>query len=284
VGWLDSATAVVETRLACGLSLLAPGARDPLRATTRGAGELLVAAVAGGARTVLVGLGGSATMDGGLGAARAWGWEAEDAGGQPLPEGGGALQALARLTPAASPAARVIGLADVRNVLLGAGGAAVYAPQKGAGPDAVARLIAGLGRLVSVAAPWNGPALARSEGAGAAGGLGFGLLCFAGAELVRGAAWVLDRNGLEGALDGAALAVVAEGRFDDTSLEGKLTGEVIGRARARGLPVAVVTPDVAVSATPRGVTVTAAGGQWSPDDVARQTERAVRQALGLPAP
>jgi glycerate kinase len=280
LGWLDPATAVVETRLACGLSLVAPDARDPLRSTTRGAGQLIVMALEGGAETVLVGLGGSASMDGGLGAARAWGWEARDAGGQVLPDGGGALEALARLEPAAPPRARLVVLADVRNPLLGAGGAAVYAPQKGAAPEMVVRLVNGLARLAAVAAPWNGPTLAQREGAGAAGGLGFGLLCFGGAELVPGAAWVLDRNDLSGALNGAALVVVAEARFDATSLAGKLAGEVMGRAQARRVPVAVVTPDARVA--PGGVRVTTSAGHWSADDVARHTVRAVRDALGLP--
>lgn len=280
LGWLDRTTAVVETRLACGLSLVAPGARDPLRTTTRGAGQLIVRAFEGGAETVLVGLGGSATMDGGLGAARAWGWEARDAAGRALADGGGALEALARLEPAAAPRARLVALADVRNPLLGAGGAAVYAAQKGAAPDAVVRLTNGLARLATLAAPWDGPSLAQREGAGAAGGLGFGLLCFGGADLVPGAAWVLDRNDLSGALDGAALVVLAEARFDATSLTGKLAGEVIARARARRVPVAMVTPDASVA--PDGVRVTTSAGHWSAEDLTRHTARAVREALGLP--
>jgi glycerate kinase len=280
LGWLDPATAVVETRLACGLSLVAPDARDPLRASTRGAGELVVIALGAGAETVLVGLGGSATMDGGLGAARAWGWEARDAGGTPLPDGGGALEALARLDPAPALRGRLIALADVQNPLLGSEGAAVYAPQKGAAPEVVVRLVNGLGRLVAVAAPWDGPNLARRSGAGAAGGLGFGLLCFGAAVLVPGAAWVLDRNDLAGALAGAALVVVAEARFDATSLTGKLTGEVIARARARRVPVTVVTPDARVA--PDGVAVTTATGRWSAADLARHTARAVRDAFALP--
>jgi glycerate kinase len=278
-GWLDPETAVLESRLACGLALVAPERRDPLRATTRGVGELLAAVVAAGARTVLVGLGGSATVDGGLGAARAWGWVPRDARGEFLGEGGGALDDLRRLEPAPAPAARVVALADVRNRLTGPDGALVYAPQKGAGPAALARLHAGLTRLVEAAGPWGGPAHARREGAGAAGGLGFGLLCFGGAELVPGASWVLDRQGLTAALDGAALALVAEGRFDATSLAGKLTGEVVARARAAGVPVAVVTPSATVA--PPGVAVTSAPGRWSAADLARHAERAVRAALRL---
>jgi glycerate kinase len=279
VGWLDRETAVVETRLACGLALIPPERRDPLRTTTRGVGELLEAVVAAGAGMVLAGLGGSATVDGGLGAARAWGWGAWDDRDQSLVEGGGALERLAALEPAPAPGARVVALADVRNRLTGPDGAIVYAPQKGADRAAMARLDAGLARLAEVAAPWGGPAQARREGAGAAGGLGFGLLCFAGADLVPGAAWVLDRHDLAGALDGAALAVIAEARFDATSLSGKLAGEVIARAGAAGVPVAVVAPTATL--LPGDVSVTTAPGRWDVAALARHTERAVRAALRL---
>jgi glycerate kinase len=281
VGWLDDVIAVVESRMACGLALVPPSRRDPLVTTTRGVGDLVSAAVAAGARHVLVGLGGSATMDGGLGMARAWGWGAASPDGGVLPEGGGALERLARLTPAPAPLpARVTGLADVRNRLLGPRGAAVYAPQKGADEPAVARLTTGLARLVEVTAPWNGPILAQRDGAGAAGGLGFGLLCFAGADLVPGAAWVLERGEFGALLDGAVLVLVAEAAFDATSLAGKLTGEVISAARGRGVPVAVVTP--AASVAPPDVAVVTAPGHWTDDDITRHAERAVRSALRLP--
>jgi glycerate kinase len=282
LGWLADRTAVVESRLACGLALLPPDRRDPLATTTRGVGELVSQAVGEGADRVYVGLGGSATMDGGLGMARAWGWRALDQAGGDLAEGGGALSSLDRLVAGALPAhVRLTALADVRNRLLGPDGAAVYAAQKGADPPAVERLARGLARLVQAATPWNGPALADREGAGAAGGLGFGLLCFGRADLVPGAAWVLERNRFPAALDGADLVIVAEGAFDATSLAGKLAGEVIGQAREAGVPVGVVTPVASIS--PAGVLVTAAPGHWSAADLARHTERAVRQALTLPS-
>lgn len=282
VGWLADGTAVVESRLACGLGLVPPDGRDPLVTTTRGVGELVSAAVAAGATRVLVGLGGSATMDGGLGSARAWGWRAFDPDGRSLGEGGGALEALARLEPGPRPRARLTALADVRNALLGPDGAAVYAPQKGADARAVARLSGGLARLVTAAAAWDGPAHAARPGAGAAGGLGFGLACFGGADLVAGAAWVLDRNGLDRALEGADLVVVAEGGFDATSLAGKLTGEVLRRARARDVPAAVVAPTASVA--PPRVRVISAPGRWDRADLAGHTERAVRASLSLPPP
>jgi glycerate kinase len=268
--------------MACGLALVARGERDPRRTTTRGVGELIVAARGEGAAVVVVGLGGSATMDGGLGMARALGWEAVDAGGKPLPEGGGALVDLARLVPGPPVATRIIALADVRNRLLGPDGAAVYAPQKGADGAAVRQLTDGLARLVEAARPWDGSRLAEVAGAGAAGGLAFGLLCFAGAELMPGASWVLDRAGFENALDGADLAVVAEAGFDETSLAGKLTGEVVTRARRRGVPVLVLTPDARVR--PGGVVVETTPGRWSAADLTAHAEAAIRRALRLPPP
>ena len=277
VGWLDAETAVIESRLACGVALLPFPQRNPERTTTRGVGELLVAAAGAGARRAIVGLGGSATMDGGLGAARAWGWQARDASGQLIPDVGGALQILETLEAADAPPLDVLGLADVGNRLLGPEGAAVYARQKGARGPATQRLMQGLTRLVSRTAPWDGPALAERPGAGAAGGLGFGLLCFAQARLEPGAAWVLDRAGYGDALRAADLVVVAEATFDRTSFSGKLTGEVLARARAASIPAVVITPRA--KARPDGVTVVARPGRWTPADLFAVAERAVREAL-----
>jgi glycerate kinase len=283
VGWMDAETAVIESRLACGVALLPFPRRNPERTTTRGVGELLCLVAAAGARRAIVGLGGSATMDGGLGAARAWGWQARDAAGRPLPDVGGALQnleALEALEAAEPLPLEVIALADVANRLLGRDGAAVYARQKGARGAATARLMAGLERLVTCAAPWNGAALAERPGAGAAGGLGFGLLCFAGARLEPGAAWVLDRAGFDPALRAADLVIVAEATFDATSFAGKLTGEVLARARTANVPAAVITPRS--RAHPPGITVVTQPGRWTPGDLAAVAERAVREAHPLP--
>jgi glycerate kinase len=280
VGWLDERSAVIESRLACGLSLVPAARRDPLVTTTRGVGELVTAAAEGGASVVFVGLGGSATMDGGLGMARAWGWTACDRVGQPLAEGGGALEDLGDLAPGTVPGVRLVGLSDVRNVLLGEDGAAVYAPQKGASPPAVERLAAGLRRLAELTAPWDGPALALREGAGAAGGLGFGLMCFGGGRVIPGAPWVLDRVGFPALLEEASLVLVGEARFDRTSLEGKLPGEVLRTALGHKVPAVLVAP--AASDVPAGVVVETAPGEWGPDDLAHHAERAARRALRLP--
>lgn len=278
--WLDGKSAVVETRLVCGLSLLAPEERDPLRTTTRGVGELLDQVVRDGAESVIVGLGGSATVDGGVGMARAWGWVPYDESGVPLPEGGGALERVSRISRGSSPRAQVTALCDVRNPLLGHSGAArVFAPQKGASPADVETIERGLEKLISVTEAEGARALAARPGAGAAGGLGFAVSFFARGELVEGAPWVLDRVGLEDRLEGAALVIIGEGAFDRTSLEGKLCGDVIRRAERAGLPVLLLAPRA--EGVPRGVAVETGGGWWTPQDLARHAERGVDRALRL---
>src|SRR3989442_1780655 len=146
LGWVDPETAICESATACGIALLKPVQLDPLRATTRGVGELVWEAVERGAKTVVVGLGGSATVDGGTGAARGLGWAFLDAAGASLPEGGGSLAQLAEFDGGWGLAARVIALADVTTPLVGSGGAApVFGPQKGAGPEGVKLLSRGAG-------------------------------------------------------------------------------------------------------------------------------------------
>lgn len=276
-GWLDDATAVLESRLACGVSLLPPSSRDPLRTTTRGVGELVRDVVRAGARTVLIGLGGSATMDGGMGMARAWGFIPHDGHGAELPDGGGALAELALIREGTAPTARLIGLADVRNPLVGPRGARVYAAQKGAGGEAVERLSLGLDRLATVAAMGGKRGIAHAEGAGAAGGLGFGILFFGRGTLVRGAAWFLERLRLAERLRGARLMVTGEGAFDATSLEGKLTGEALSAARAAGVPAVLLAPRV--EAVPTGVILETGGGEWDGAELTRRTTALVTRAL-----
>src|SRR5258708_9423098 len=187
-------------------------------------------------------MGGSATVDGGTGAARGFGWTFQDAGGAPLAEGGGALAALTTWAGGGGREAQVVALADVTTPLLGPEGAApVFGPQKGATPEAVARLAAGLERLAGLMAAQGHPELATLPGGGAAGGLGAGLVFFAGAQIVPGAAWVLDRVGFDAALAQADLVVTGEGALDRTSRVGKATGEVIRRAQAARKVVAVVS-------------------------------------------
>jgi len=282
LGWIDPETAIFESATACGIALLQPDQLDPLRATTRGVGEMVWEAVERGARTVVVGLGGSATVDGGTGAARGLGWSLRDASGAALPEGGGALVQLAMLDGGWGLEARVVALADVTTGLVGPQGAApVFAPQKGAGAEGVKLLTRGLERLGELMARHGRADLATLPGGGAAGGLGAGLAFFAKAQLLPGAEWVLARVGFDAALAKAQLVITGEGSFDRTSLVGKASGEVVRRAQAARKKVAVVAGRVDGL-----IGVHALDGEGKQVDAAGLTalaERAVRQAFGLPA-
>ncbi|HTR19778.1 MAG TPA: glycerate kinase [Gemmatimonadales bacterium] len=278
LGWVDPETAIFASASACGLALVPEDRRDPLRTTTRGVGELLVEAADRGATTIVVGLGGSATVDGGTGAARGVGWTFRDAGGRELPDGGGALAELAHADGGWGLSARVVALADVRTRLTEA--AAVFGPQKGATEAQVTQLAAGLTRLADLMARYGRADLAAQPGSGAAGGLGAGLAYFAAADLVPGAAWVFDRIGFDAALAKADLVITGEGVFDETSLLGKAPGEVVRRAQTARKKLAIVAgragPLIGVHMlTGEGATLDAGG-------IAALGERAAREAFGLP--
>lgn len=267
--------AVLESADACGLHLVPAGARDPLRATTLGVGEALRVLVpgarprAGGAAgrrsitRVLLGLGGSATVDGGAGMARALGWRLLDARGGEIPVGGGALAALAAIVPPAPrpPLPPVTALADVDGPLLGARGAArVFGPQKGADAAGVDRLEAGLARLADVVRAELGVDVADVPGAGAAGGLGAGVMAFLGGRLVSGSRWTLDAVGFDALLRRARLVVTGEGAYDEQTEMGKVVGEVVRRARAVGVPVVLVCGAIS-GEPPAGVLALDGGGR-----------------------
>lgn len=240
----DRTTAVVEMAAASGLPLLREDERDPRVASTRGTGELILAAAMTGAHRIVVGIGGSATNDGGAGMARAFGYHFFDRDGNELPEGGAALARLARIDGQTDP--RLIRpsidvACDVRNPLLGPEGAsAVFGPQKGATPEIVRELDAALTRYADVVERFVGRPIRDIPGAGAAGGLGAGLLAFLDARLVSGAQLVLDAVRFERRLDGATLVVTGEGRIDGQSVYGKLTQAVTAAARRRGVRVVAV--------------------------------------------
>jgi glycerate kinase len=284
LGWLDDRTAIFESASACGLRLIPPHALDPLNATSRGVGELIAEASQRGADTVIVGLGGSATTDGGTGAARGLGWTFHDATGADLPEGGGALTQLEDFSGGWGLGTHVTALADVQTPLRGPAGAApTFAPQKGATPAQVETLSAGLDRLAAVFALHGRPDLATLPMGGAAGGLGAGLIHFARATLVGGSDWVLDRVGFDAALAGADWLLTAEGAFDATSLAGKAVGAVIRRAQAARCRVTVVAGSA--RDVPSGVHAVDGGGRMlAPEDLTALAVRAAREAFGLPAP
>jgi len=283
LGWIDAETAIFESASACGLALLSPDRYNATESTSRGVGELIVEANDRGARTVVVGLGGSACVDGGVGAARGLGWTFSDVNGATLGEGGVALGSLADWEPGWPLKVRVLALADVRAPLVGPQGAApVFAPQKGASPEAVARLAAGLERLAGAMAGAGRPDLGELPGGGAAGGLGAGLVFFARAELVAGAPWVLERVGFDAALAKADVVITGEGAFDRTSLLGKVTGEVLQRARAARKPAVVVAGRGGAGDADGVHVVTGDGATLDASGLALLGARATREAFGLP--
>ncbi len=234
-------TAVVESAEACGLHLVPDAQRTPMHTTTFGVGQLLRAAVDAGARRVLLGLGGSATVDAGLGALTGLGYRLRVADGSGLKIGGGEIHRLARIEPGWAPdlgAVEVELLADVDTRLADA--AAVFGPQKGADDREVAHLTAALEHVAAVVErdlP-HGRGSHELPGSGAAGGLGFALAAALGARFVPGAGRVADLVGLGPALQRADLVITGEGRLDATSLAGKVVGAV--REAAIGTQTAIM--------------------------------------------
>ena len=246
--------AVVELAGVCGLARLPGGRPAPLTASSAGAGEVLRAALEAGARRIVLGVGGSASTDGGAGLLQALGARVLGARGEPLRPGGPALGGgalrdvatldLAGLHPALHPASRTAELtlaADVDNPLTGPDGAAeVYGPQKGASAAEVTVLAAGLRHWAAVVAAAVGKDWSQAPGAGAAGGVGFAALAVLGATRRPGIELVLDLAGFETALDGADLVITGEGSLDEQSLAGKTPVGVARAAARRGIPVVAV--------------------------------------------
>ena len=245
---LRDQTAVIEAAQACGLALLPPGGLAPLTATTRGVGELILAAVRMGAKRVVLGVGGSATTDGGAGLVQALGARLVDGSGYELPPGGGTLARLGKLDLSRLrdlSGVEFLLASDVDNPLLGPNGAAaVYGPQKGASPDDVKTLEAGLERWADLAEDAVGsPAGGRvrdAPGAGAAGGLGFAALLFLGARMRPGIELLLELASFGARLDGARLVITGEGSLDEQTLRGKAPAGVARAAAAHEPPVPVV--------------------------------------------
>jgi glycerate kinase len=237
--------AFVEMAEASGLRRLPGGRRSPLEANTYGTGELLRAALDLGVTEIVLGIGGSATTDGGTGMASALGARFLDAAGEPLPPGGTSLLRLARidisgLDPRIAKV-RVTVAADVDNPLVGPyGAAAVYGPQKGAGPDDVLLLDSALRRYAGVLSSDLGFDLADTPGAGAAGGLGAGAMAFLDAGLRSGIDLVLDLIGFHQAVEGADLVITGEGKVDLQTLRGKAPFGVARAAAEHGVPVVAV--------------------------------------------
>ncbi|WP_433319624.1 glycerate kinase [Micromonospora chersina] len=238
---LPDGTAVLELAQSSGLPLMRRP--DPLGAHTYGLGVVARAALAAGATRLVIGLGGSASTDGGAGALSALGLRLQDEGGRDLPLGGAALADLARLDATyllPAPPAGVQLLVDVTAPLTGpAGAAAVYGPQKGAGAADVTLLDRALRRFAELAG--GDP---DEPGAGAAGGTAYGLATLWGATITPGASTIAALVGLADALAGADVVLTGEGRFDETSLTGKVVGSLLQAAGSAGASVGVVAGQI----------------------------------------
>lgn len=294
---LADGTAAIEMAAASGLVLLAPGERDPLVAGTHGTGDLLRAALDRGARSIIVGVGGSATVDAGAGALQALGARLLDAAGDDLPPGGAALARLDRIDLAGMDARmRDVSLrvaSDVTNPMCGPeGAAAVYGPQKGASPGDVITLDAALARFAAVVQRDFQIDLQRIAGSGAAGGLGAGLVVACGARIEPGFPIVASAANLAARIASADLVITGEGRLDAQTAYGKTAARVAAMARGAGKPVLAIAGhvdagldaasagfDAVVSATPPGMDVDAAMRDAAAL-VRAAAARAVREAGG----
>ncbi len=286
----EECLAVMEMSEASGLHRLGKSERDPRRADTFGTGVLLAHAVARGARRILIGLGGSATTDGGAGMARALGYRFLDHDGREFPALPGTLAMLSRIErPPGLRLPEIVAACDVQNPLLGERGTArVYAPQKGADPGTVEFLEKSLSRLGEIATACLGCDHRAVPGAGAAGGLGYGLLTFCGASIRPGFDMIAETLRLEGRIAAADLVITGEGRIDDQTLDGKGPAGVAALARKAGKPVIGFAGSVTAAAESAGVfdaIIPIAEGPLTIDDAMRQAavllERATCRAMSL---
>lgn len=273
-------TAVVELARASGLELVGPARRDPLRASTYGTGELILAACREGAREVLVCVGGSATVDGGGGIARALGVGLLDAAGRPIAPGGAGLLDLARIdvetVDPAVRATRIVVACDVDNPLLGPEGAAhVYGPQKGASRSQVLLLDRALGHLAAVVHRDLGIDVRSLRGGGAAGGVGAGLAALLGARLRPGVDVVMEAVGLRRRLEAADAVLTGEGSLDRQSERGKVVAGVLTAASERGVPAAVLCGRAELA--PEGVLVVSLAERFGLERAMGQARRSLEE-------
>ena len=248
-GMLPDGTAVIEMAAAAGLPLVGEN-KQVLKTTTYGVGELMLAAARKGCTRIILGLGGSATNDGGCGAAAALGIKFYDLDGKSFVPLGESLQKIARIDASglAEEVKRlpIITMCDINNPLCGErGAAAVFAPQKGASPELVRLLDAGLDHLAAIVRNDLGKEILAVPGAGAAGGMGGGMLAFCNSALQPGIGTVLDTVNFDSLLQDADIVFTGEGCFDEQSLMGKVVCGVAKRAQRAGVPVICVAGSVA---------------------------------------
>jgi glycerate kinase len=290
-------TAVIEAAQACGLTLLPPGELAPLTATSRGVGELILAATELGATRIVLGVGGVATTDGGAGLLQALGAGLADESGRPLPPGGGGLGRLTSLELSRLDDLSWVEFwlaSDVDNPLLGgSGAAAVYGPQKGASADDVRLLEAGLARWAELAEAAvdtrlggvgdvrerrSAHRVADEPGAGAAGGLGFAALLFLGARMRPGIELLLELAAFDERLDGARLVITGEGSLDAQTLHGKAPVGVARAAAAHTPPVPVVAVAGRCTLSPDELRAAGISAAYAVADIEPDLERCMANA------
>jgi len=245
----DGKTAIIEMAAASGLALVPVEKRNPLVTTTYGTGEIIANALERGCRKIIIGIGGSATVDGGAGMAQALGVRLLDGDGREIGFGGGEIEKVEKIDlkfmDKRIATTEFIIASDVRNPLLGARGAArVYGPQKGATPEMVKRLEKGLSHLARVIRKELSISVEKLPGSGAAGGLGAGLYAFLGARMESGIELVMRITGLEQRIKKADLVITGEGRLDRQTLYGKAVMGVIKMARKYRVPVICIAGSI----------------------------------------
>lgn len=245
----DTKVALVEMAKASGLELLRPEQANPLKTTTFGTGQLIRAAADYGADKILLAVGGSATVDGGVGTAQALGWQFLDSKGQQIGFGGGQLEHITKIIrPDKRDLPAIEVLCDVDNPLVGQNGAAqIFGPQKGATPEMVELLETSLKHLAEVVKQQLGKQIDKILGSGAAGGLAAGAIAFMDAKLVSGVETIIKESGLAKEIRDADWVITGEGRFDSQSLRGKVVSGVTKAARQTRAKVAVIAGRVAIS-------------------------------------
>ena len=277
--WIGEGVAVIEMSEASGLWRVPPERRDPLHASTFGTGELMADAMRRGAKKILLGLGGSATNDGGLGMAAALGFLFLTGDGKPLEPVPASLPQLVRIEPPENLALpEIVALCDVQNPLLGKRGATyTYGPQKGADEPALSMLEAGLKHFADQVAKDLGCDFRETPGAGAAGGIAFGLLSFCGAKIRPGFEMIAEILELEKAIAASDLVITGEGRLDTQTLEGKGPAGVAALARKHGKRVIAFAGAIAADGHPDRVFD--AAYQITPPDM--PLDEAMRKAAAL---
>ena len=281
---LQDNRAVVELAAVVGLTMLPGGRLDPMRSSTYGLGLVIADAIRRGARTIVLGLGGSASTDGGAGMIQALGARLTDSAGDPIPQGGGALEDLASIDLAALRetlgSTSVIVASDVDNPLLGPyGAAAVFGPQKGAEPAHVAALEQGLRHWSALVAQATGHNDAERPGAGAAGGVGFAALALLNATIRPGIELILELIDFDHRVVGADLVVTGEGSLDDQSLAGKAPIGVARAAARSGVPVVAIAGRLQLS--PQQLRKAGISAAYALTDLEPDLDRCIAEASSL---